>query len=599
MTGEPSTLGARGALLLLAFTLLLFATSAFGGEPLSMHEARLPQVSRQMLAEGNWLLPRSGTRPWLERPPLPHWILIAWGHLVGRLDAEWIVRLPSALAGALTCLVVAASAARLLGRTRGLLSGLLLATTYEFQLYAGRAEEEVYLALLVASAVALFVRLSPSLAGGDGGWSRRGTVLAGTGFFALLALAHLVRGPMVGTVLVGSIVGSYLVVHAVSQRRGGALFEPFGWLGWTTGLLASLLLGAAWYLYAWRVEPSLLDNLEYDFAGPFGHDPAWYYLPTIAWTASPWFLFAVIGVVVIVRRREQERLSFSPAAGRFLVCAAIAPIVVLSIPARKHHHYLVPVLFGWAMLASIGLTACWRAMLRLPDRPRLPLVAGVVGAMAATVAIVILAIKDRLPGGTVHAASLVAILLPVIAGVSLGFARRRATLALASLLVGHLLVSGWLHSAMATVPRRTAERDFVREANRLVPEDAALCIVAKEALDFFLHQFYSRAGARLLHNITFVRERTLSGATVYVITRARDADYLRREIGDVEPLLTSAYTRRTRDPRDAWTLFRVTFRDGLERFDPPRIDVMQAMKRSHDWRKADVLDEAPFLGARP
>jgi 4-amino-4-deoxy-L-arabinose transferase-like glycosyltransferase len=621
VTDEPFTLGRRNATVVLVFSLLLYASAAFSGEPLSMHEARLPQVSRQMLAEGNWLLPMSGSRPWLERPPLPHWVLIAWGKIVGRLDAEWIVRLPSALAGALTCLLAAITAARLLGRTRGLLAGLLLATTYEFQLYAGRAEDEVYLAMLVLAAIALFVHVTPSLRPNDvAPPTRRAIALAGIGLFITLGLTHLVRGPLVGTVLVGSIVGTYLVMIAITQRRWRALFEPFGWLGWTTGLIVSLLLGGAWYVYAWRREPSLLGNLEYDFAGPFGHDPWWYYLPTVAWTASPWFVFALVGIVSLVRgravdRRHLERREESALAGaeiprsarddrraersRFLLVAALAPLLVLSIPSRKHHHYLVPVLFGWAMLASVGLPIAWQALLRLPNRPRQPLVVGAACAVVSISAIVVLATQGRLPGDWSYAAALLVIIVPVIATVSLGFSRRSGRLTLVGFLLGHLLISAWLQAAMATIPRRIAEREFIREANRIVPDDATLCITAKEALDFFLHQFYSRANARLLHNITFVRDRSIAGPTLYVITRARDAEYLRREIGEVEPLLTSAHTRRSRDPQDAWTLFRVTFRDGVERFDPPKIDVMQAMKRSRDWRAADVLDESPFLGPRP
>lgn len=598
MTDEPFNLGRRNATIVLAFALLLCATAAFSGEPLSMHEARLPQVSRQMLAEGNWLLPRSGNRPWLERPPLPHWILITWGQLVGRLDAEWIVRLPSAMVGALACLLAAQTAARLLGRTRGLLAGLLLSTSYEFQLYAGRAEDEVYLALLVITAIALLVRVAPSLRPVNAAPASPGvTALAGIGFFTVLALTHLVRGPLVGTALVGAIVGGYLLGNALSQRRWRALFEPFGWIGWTIGLVASLLLGGAWYLYAWRVEPSLLGNLEYDFAGPFGHDPWWFYLPTIAWTASPGFLFAIVGIMSLYL--GQDRDATPPATRRFLLCAAIAPLVLLSLPARKHHHYLVPVLFGWAMLAAVGLPIAWQALLRLPDRPRRPLVAGAIVAGIAVIAVTVLAAKGRLPGGWSYATMLLLIVPIVIATVSLGFSRRSARLTLAGVLVGHLLIGAWLQAALATIPRRVAEREFIRQANRLVPADATLCITAKEALDFFLHQFYSRADARLLHNITFVRDRAITAPTVYVITRARDADYLRREIGEVEPLLTSAYSRRARDPEDAWTLFRVSFREGVTRYQPPRIDVMQAMKRSHDWRIADVLDESPFLGEKP
>src|SRR5579864_8027981 len=102
--------------LLTLLALLLFGYCAFSGKALTMHEARLPECSREMLASGDWLLPHSGVRPWLERPPFPHWIELATGHVFGRLDNVWIVRLPSALMGWLTLLLVAWTAARLFGR---------------------------------------------------------------------------------------------------------------------------------------------------------------------------------------------------------------------------------------------------------------------------------------------------------------------------------------------------------------------------------------------------------------------------------------------------------------------------------------------------
>ena len=39
------------------FALVLFGFAGFSGRPLTMHEARLPETSREMLANHEWLLP--------------------------------------------------------------------------------------------------------------------------------------------------------------------------------------------------------------------------------------------------------------------------------------------------------------------------------------------------------------------------------------------------------------------------------------------------------------------------------------------------------------------------------------------------------------
>src|SRR5258705_1880207 len=103
----------------------------FSGRPLSLHEGRLPELSREMMQSHDWIIPRSGGRPWLERPPLPHWITIATSAILGqRCDRVWVVRLPAVLMGTITVLLTAWIAARLFGRNIGLASGLILPTCY-------------------------------------------------------------------------------------------------------------------------------------------------------------------------------------------------------------------------------------------------------------------------------------------------------------------------------------------------------------------------------------------------------------------------------------------------------------------------------------
>ena len=147
--------------LLAAFCLLLFGYSAFSGRPLTMHEARLPQTAREMAGRADWrdwIVPTSGGRPWTERPPGPHWVVVAAMSAVRRFDAAWVPRLCSAVVGTLMVLLTAWTVSRLLGRGVGVLAGFLLATAFEFYSYASLAEDDVYLALLVAAALACFVR---------------------------------------------------------------------------------------------------------------------------------------------------------------------------------------------------------------------------------------------------------------------------------------------------------------------------------------------------------------------------------------------------------------------------------------------------------
>jgi 4-amino-4-deoxy-L-arabinose transferase-like glycosyltransferase len=65
------------------FTLLLYAIVLAAGGPLTLHEGVLSQTTKAMLANHDWLVPRYGDAPWLERPPLPQWISCAICAIIG------------------------------------------------------------------------------------------------------------------------------------------------------------------------------------------------------------------------------------------------------------------------------------------------------------------------------------------------------------------------------------------------------------------------------------------------------------------------------------------------------------------------------------
>src|SRR6478672_11944127 len=97
---EPAPL----ILLLLCGSLFLQGT---GSRDLwASHEARAAQNAQRMLDDGNWLLPRLyDGQPELQKPPGFYWLVALTGLFRGGVDA-WAVRLPAAMAGTLTVLMV-------------------------------------------------------------------------------------------------------------------------------------------------------------------------------------------------------------------------------------------------------------------------------------------------------------------------------------------------------------------------------------------------------------------------------------------------------------------------------------------------------------
>src|SRR5262249_35249726 len=149
--------------LLIGYTLTLFVFNLGGARTFTGHECYVAEAAREMLATGDWLVPRIAGHPWLEKPPLPHWIVATVGSM-GGVD-EFTARLPSAAIALLGVVLITQLAVHWGGVTRGLLTGFIQATTVYTATYAHLAESDIYLWLLVLGCLILFARnqVEPSL----------------------------------------------------------------------------------------------------------------------------------------------------------------------------------------------------------------------------------------------------------------------------------------------------------------------------------------------------------------------------------------------------------------------------------------------------
>jgi 4-amino-4-deoxy-L-arabinose transferase-like glycosyltransferase len=555
------------------------------GRPLSLHEARLPEVSREMMQHGDWLIPRSGGRPWLERPPLPHWITIGVSTLLGmHCDTVWVVRLPAAVAGALTVVLAAWIGGKLFGRWTGIASALVLTTSYEFWTYSGLAEDDIFLAPIVAGAIALFVQLEFS---GDqaphglaGFFGRRSSKVFG--FFALVGLTNLVKGPLVGAAVVIATVGGFLLWSGKWNSIRRYL--------WLWGWIVFAALTVFWPLVVYgRFKQEIVDNWKHDYVGTSKYDEHfWYYPIQILGAMMPWTPAALIAIWQLI----QSRHSLGRAA-KFLVCWAILPILVLSIPHRKHHHYLVPSLVPWAILAAIGLREIARSMFAGPLWSRKPSFGVLAVGLPGTIAILLL--HSKIPGPFL-ATLMLAITWVVAVGLFyFGLARRSGRWVVGAFVGGLVVAMCWGQSNIPDLTTRDTlflGRVVAETAGANVPlyVDADL----RGELDFFRNQFCLGDRAQLLHNLTFLRDDRIHAPSVYVVTREWNAAKL-EALGALETVdyseksRPSSHARERKLKHDRFTLYRLTFDPELKRYPvPTHISTMQAMGR----------EDGPYCGPK-
>jgi len=585
---------AKDYVLLGLFCLVLYGYSWVSGRALTMHESRLPQNARQMLCEGNWVLPMSGERPWLERPPLPNWCVMVSDWVFRRSNSMAVVRVPSGVMGTIVVLLAAWVTAKWFGRGMGIVAGLVLATSYEFYLFSCRAEDDIYLAGLVMGCVTLFVgerwgtfreELREDASGEGRGlgevgqfeklrfWGWRGwKVLA---FFVLLGVSNLAKGPLVGTAEVGVTIGAYVL-----WSRDWRTLRKYLWL-W--GILIFAALALWWPIAAYRRFPDVWDNWLFDYqnrgTGPSDYrEPVWYYGLTMLWVMLPWTPAMLIGLWDCFKE-ARRRDAF---VEKFLICWALGPIVVMSIPARKHHHYLVPMLAPWAILAARGLVPIAKELTagKGPAWIRSPLFGALAVGLPGAIALVML--RHKLPGPAWGGVMLAGVWMLAVMIWYVGGWKKNAGVMLAAVVFGLSVGYCWGQSVIPEAgDNALGDVAFLEKVRKAVPGDKPLVINAHVGtLEFFRNQFYLREDAVLVHNLSYLRDERIRWPEVYLITRFGDAEKL-AQLGEAEVVVQSEKGHREKSPKERFTLFRLRFKPDLVRYPATQpIGVLQGLERA-------------------
>lgn len=391
-------------------------------------EPREALVVQTVFRGDGFILPLRNGNELPSKPPLFHWLGALAGLVDGRLT-EASIRLPSLVASLLTVAATAAAAWAWWGPLTGLLSAVVLATSFQWLASSVSARVDMVLAATVALALLLFARAVDQ--------GRRIPALA----FALMAAATLTKGP-VGIILVLGIALPTLVL------RGELRF-----LGWRELRLLGIWIAvpALWYVAAWIVggedfvaKQILKENvfrvLDAEAVGAGHVEPFWYYVPLLAAGLAPWSLY-LPGLAVFAfaststGRRSRGRsgppiqtVAGMPPAGSleptepsgplgpsetepddgfeapaesapqggpersslfdrptaFVLVWALVPFALFSVAGSKRAVYLLPAYPAWAMLVALA----WTRLVRVGA----PRIAGLVLAAGTTLASLLLAL---------------------------------------------------------------------------------------------------------------------------------------------------------------------------------------------------------------
>ena len=296
---------------LIALALAFVAPGLVGHDPWRAFDVIAIEIVQQMDLTGDWTVPRLAGQPWLDDPPLYHWLALAFAKafawLLGFHNA---VRLASGMLvmAALWFLYLAArhsSAGKAEGRPAGASAALLLMGSVGLMVHAHEAVPD--LATLAASCAALHFLVV----------SKNKPVKKGIAFGACLGAAFLATGPVMPAVLGATALVAHLACdewrNARAPRFLGAAAGAFlvVAVSWPFALaLRSPELAQSWWYGATHARGGFLENLRY-------------YLSTASWFAWPAWPLAAWSAWTLRREWRTPRLHV-PLLAALLALPAIA-----------------------------------------------------------------------------------------------------------------------------------------------------------------------------------------------------------------------------------------------------------------------------------
>ncbi len=331
-------------LLAIAFvTLSVLAVygSRLSVQPLVGEETRWATGAREMLATGDWIVPRQQGRVFAERPPMTMWAMAVAGWLRGDVDPI-AIRVPSAIAVVLTSLLIYGYTRAFASTIAATVASLVYATMGQVLQIGRQGESEALFALLVGASLLLWHM----------GYMRRWRAIAVWIIgFACAALAALVKGPQAPVYFV-AITTVYLGV----QRDWRFLFN---WQFAAGGTVFVLIL-AAWqipFYFAtdWTTVVATWSGLAGDrirLRGLVEHAVT-YPIETLA-CLLPWSPI----LVALAKRDTRALLVDQRPVTTFLITALAVAYPTVWLAAGARGRYFMPLYPLLAVLIGLVIERC-------------------------------------------------------------------------------------------------------------------------------------------------------------------------------------------------------------------------------------------------
>lgn len=323
---QPGTLR-RGAVGLVLATVLVVVVPRLDFHLFEPDEGRYAQIPKEMIDQGDWLVPTLQGEPYLDKPPLFYWLIASLYQVFG--PADWVARLVPAAAVIACVMVVLFAGARCVGPKAAFWGAMLLSLSPGLVSMGRILVLDGLLTLWVTAA--LFCGYEAI--GRDR--FRRDWWLA---MCFALGLGMLTKGPIALVLTLPP-----LFAHRWLTGRRFAV----GRRAWVTLTAVLALINLPWVIAISLRHPEFgsyflwKHNLQ-RFLAPFDHEqPIWFFLPVLVLGLAPaaWML-PLLGKFLI--GTNTDTIKHRPPEMGFLLLAGLWCVGFFSLSGSKLPTYILP-----------------------------------------------------------------------------------------------------------------------------------------------------------------------------------------------------------------------------------------------------------------
>lgn len=348
-------------------------------------EGRYSEIPREMLAEGDWILPRLNGVLYFYKPPLPYWLHASAMSVGGK--SLWVLRFWPAAISLLGVLGTYLAARHLYGRLAGFLSAAILGTSLLFFGLSQVITLDPFVSVFMT--LALYAYLIGLYAPPGNG---RRWLFAG--FYVGISLAVMSKGFMAIAIPGAIIFLWFLLMNQWRRLRD---------LHLGLGAIIFLIIAGPWHIAAWLSSEHWFDfYIVHEHFERYVSDvsdraqPFWYFFVLLPIALLPWTVFLPQTLLFFLRgwRERNER----PAAWFLLIWATFV-VVFFSLSASKLPTYILPAMPPLAILMGRFIALLieageWRRL-----RPAITTLAGLLVALAVALPIIAWSRADEYTGG--------------------------------------------------------------------------------------------------------------------------------------------------------------------------------------------------------